>query len=170
MTAKHMRSSVRCENESVKSIGTAFLILIVVASCTSRRERQARQAELQAHVEKQTEENSHPSIEPHQTETSLNDKVSVTLLRIDDSTGGMKTFVVTVTNDSAIPIKRINGQVVIKTERGQEFQLGYDVPMKIAPHSSQEYRMPVEPRWEQTDRQDTARETKFYITNVEPDP
>jgi hypothetical protein len=166
MTAKHMRSAVRCENEIVKRAGTAVLILLVVASCSSRRERQARQAELQARVEKQTEENSHPSIEPHQTETSLNDKVSVTLQRIDDSPGGMKTFVVTVTNDSAIPIKRINGQVVIKTEHGQELQLGYDVPMKIAPHSSQEYRMPVEPRWEQTD---TAREAKFSITNVEPD-
>jgi hypothetical protein len=84
--------------------------------------------------------------------------VTITYLRTERGPAGMLKMILSVRNDSGVPIREVDGRVVITTSQPQQ-QLLYEIRTNVAAHETRQYAMDVEPRWSESDAVTDARFT-----------
>jgi hypothetical protein len=84
--------------------------------------------------------------------------VTITYLRTEPGPAGMLKMILLVHNNSAVPIREVDGRVVITTSEPQR-QLLYEIRTNVPARQTAEYTMDVEPRWSEKDAVTDARFT-----------
>jgi hypothetical protein len=132
-------------------------LLVFMAACGRRHERLQANAKARAEMEEgvSTQSGGPSSLAMPSRAYTFPDgiprsAVTITYMRTEGGPAGMLKLILSVRNDAGVPIRGVDGRVVITTSQPQQ-QLLYEIRTRVGAHETREYAMDVEPRWSESD-------------------